>query len=113
MLDRWWNNYSGAGHGLHGGKWSYTGDRVVHFRLKKVRLNRNLAVTGRVTWARYGESVVASLDLRRVRRNGHVISGSAINGHLDARWDSRTFGAKALITGSLGGHTVVARMRAP
>jgi hypothetical protein len=113
LIERWWNNYSGAGHELHGGKWSYTGDRVVHFKLKNVRLNRNLAVTGRVTWARYGESVVASLDIRRVRPNGHVVSDSPVNGHLEAHWDSRTLGARASIEGSLGGHAVVARMRAP
>jgi hypothetical protein len=113
LIDRWWNNYSGAGHGLHGGKWSYTGDKVTHFRLKKVRLYRNLAVSGRVTWDRYGQSVVASLDIQRVRPNGRVVPGAAVNGHLDAHWDSRTFGARTSIVGSLGGHTVVARMRAP
>jgi pimeloyl-ACP methyl ester carboxylesterase len=113
LIDRWWNNYSGVGHGLHGGKWSYTGDKVTHFKLKKLRLYRNLAVSGHVTWDRYGHSVVASLDIRRVRPNGHVVSGSPVNGHLEAHWDSRTFGARALIAGSLGGHAVVARMRAP
>ena len=113
LIGRWWNNYSGAGHGLHGGKWSYTGDRVTHFKLKKVRLNRNLAVSGRVTWARYGQSVVVSLDIVRVRPNGHVVSGSAVNGHLDSQWDSRVLGARAVIRGRLGGHAVVARMRAP
>ena len=86
---------------------------MVHFKLKKVRLNRNLAVSGRVTWARYGQSVIASLDIRRVRPNGHVVSGSAVNGHLEARWDSRVLGARAVIDGRLGGHAVVARMRAP
>ena len=40
LLDRWFDNYSGSGHGLHGGTWSYTGDRVVHFRVKNVRLTQ-------------------------------------------------------------------------
>jgi hypothetical protein len=113
VIGRWWNNYSGAGYGLHGGKWSYTGDNVTHFTLKKLRLNRNLAVSGRVTWARYGHSVVASLDIVRVRPNGHAVSGSPVNGHLEAHWDSRAPGARAVIDGRLGGHAVAARMRAP
>jgi hypothetical protein len=113
LIDRWWNNWSGIGHGLHGGKWWYTGDKVARFRLKKMRLHRNLAVSGRVTWDRYGHSVVASLDIRRVRPNGRVVRGSPVNGHLEMHWDSRALGAKAFIRGTLGGHAVVARMRAP
>jgi hypothetical protein len=113
LLDRWWNNYSGTGHGLHGGTWSYSGDTVVHFTVHKVRLNRDLAVTGQVTWARYGQSVVVSLDIRQVRPNGHVVTGSPVNGHLTARWDSRAPGARAVIDARLGGHAFVARMTAP
>jgi pimeloyl-ACP methyl ester carboxylesterase len=113
LLDRWFDNYSGTGHGLHGGNWSYTGDSVVHFTLHKVRLNRNLAVSGHVTWARYRHTVVATVDIRRVRPNGHVVAGASINGQLVARWDSRTLGARAVIDGRLGGHALVARMRAP
>ena len=45
LLDRWFDNYSGSGHGLHGGTWSYTGNKVVHFRMKNVRLTRDLAVS--------------------------------------------------------------------
>ena len=113
LLNRWFNNYSGSGHGLYGGKWSYTGDRVVHFTLTGVRLNRDLAVSGRVTWSRYRHSVVADLDISAARANGDVIAGSPVNGHLAATWDARKSGARASIHGLLGGHPLVARLRAP
>jgi hypothetical protein len=37
LIERWWNNYRGAGHELHGGSSSDTGDRVVDFKLKNLR----------------------------------------------------------------------------
>jgi pimeloyl-ACP methyl ester carboxylesterase len=113
LLDRWFDNYSGSGHGLQGGTWSYTGDKVVHFRAKHLRLTRDLAVSGQVTWARYGHRVVAHLDINRDRPVGGGVLPSPINGRLVARWDSRAFGAQATIHGRLGGHAVVARLRAP
>jgi pimeloyl-ACP methyl ester carboxylesterase len=112
VLDRWWNNYSGAGHGLRGGTWSATGDRVVHLRLRNLRLTRDLAVSGTVTWARYRSTVVAQLDISRTRADGRVVR-SAVDGHLVARWDSRALGARATISGRLGGRPVAAEMRAP
>ncbi len=61
LLDRWWNNYSGHGVGLRGGTWTYTGGRTVRFRLDGVRLVRDLAVSGRAVWDRYGETVAVDL----------------------------------------------------
>jgi pimeloyl-ACP methyl ester carboxylesterase len=113
LLDRWFDNYSGSGHGLHGGTWSYTGDKVVHFRVRNLRLTRDLAVSGHVTWARYRHTVVARLDISRVRPRGGGVLPSPVNGQLVARWDSRAFGAQATIHGRLGGHNLVARLRAP
>jgi pimeloyl-ACP methyl ester carboxylesterase len=113
LLDRWFDNYSGTGHGLHGGTWSYTGDKVVQFRATNLRLSRNLAVSGHVTWARYRHRVVADLDISRVRPPGGGVVLSPINGHLVARWNSRALGAQATLHGHLGGHPVVARLRAP
>jgi pimeloyl-ACP methyl ester carboxylesterase len=113
LLDRWFDNYSGSGHGLQGGTWSYTGGKVVHFRAKNLRLSRDLAVSGRLTWARYRHRAVAHLDISRVRPRGGGVLLSPVNGHLDASWDSRAFGAQATIRGRLGGHSLVARLRAP
>jgi len=113
LLDRWFDNYSGSGHGLQGGTWSYTGNNVVHFRMKNVRLTRDLAVSGTVTWSRYGHTVVAHLDISQVLPNGGVVGLSPVNGVLVARWDSRALGAQATISGRLGGHALVARLRAP
>jgi hypothetical protein len=69
VLDRWWNNYSGHGFGLRGGRFSYTGDRVTRFRLHGYRLVRDLPVSGRVVWHRYDEKVVADL---RIPGHGRV-----------------------------------------
>ncbi len=46
VVDRWWNNYSGAGVGLRGGTFSYTGSDVVKLRLDRYRLLQGLAVSG-------------------------------------------------------------------
>lgn len=113
LLTRWLSNYSGAGHGLQGGTWTYTGDHVVHFKLTNVRLMDDLAVSGRVTWSRYRHRVVAHVDISQARPHGDVLSTSPVTGHLDLRWNDRALGARALIEGRLGGHPVVADLRAP
>lgn len=64
VIDRWWNNYSGHGVGLHGGTFTYTGDRVTRFRLHDVRLVRDLVVSGTVTWHRYQGRVETDLHSR-------------------------------------------------
>jgi hypothetical protein len=57
--------------------------------------------------------VAANLDISAVRANGDVIAGSPVNGQLAATWDARKFGAQASIHGLLGGHPLLARLRAP
>lgn len=113
VMDRWYINYSGSGDGLYGGRWSYTGDRVVHFRLKRVRLTRDLAVSGRLTWSRYGHPARADLTIRRVRAGGRPVRGSAVNGTVHAAWDSRASHAPATISGLLGHRRIVATTPAP
>ena len=54
-----------------------------------------------MTWARYGHTVVAHLDIGRVRPNGGVVQLSPVSGELRVRWDSRAFGAQATIHGRL------------
>ena len=61
VIDRWWNNYSGHGVGLHGGTFTYTGDRTTTFKLHGVRLVKDLAVSGTVTWHRYQGRVETDL----------------------------------------------------
>ncbi len=102
LFDRWWNNYSGHSVGLRGGTWSYTGGRVVRFRLKQVRLVRDLAVSGRAVWDRYGERATVDLSL-----------SGAVRGHLRGRWDTRAVGAVAVLNGRLGGRPVRVRFPAP
>lgn len=92
LQDRWWNNYSGHGVGLRGGTWRYSGSDVVRFRLSGVRLLRNLPVSGTAVWDRYAETMTVSLDLP--------------TGHLDGSWDTRTPGARAVLSGHLRGHRV-------
>ena len=62
LLDRWWQDYADTGHGLRGGTWSYAGDDRVMFRLRQVRLVRDLPVSGSVVWHRRTGEV--SVDLR-------------------------------------------------
>jgi pimeloyl-ACP methyl ester carboxylesterase len=95
LLDRWWNNYSQRGVGLRGGSWTYRGDRVVTFRLRDVRLVRDLAVSGRAVWDRYAETLDVDLDL-----------SGAVDGRLHGRWDTRGVGALATLRGRLGGERV-------
>lgn len=113
LLNRWFNNYSGRGRGLYGGRWSYTGYDTVHFRLHRVRLTRDLAVSGRMTWRRYEHTVDARLHVAEVNRDGHPVHGSAVDGTLVAHWDTRAAGARATIDGRVGGRLVAASMRAP
>ncbi|HEX3907944.1 MAG TPA: alpha/beta hydrolase [Mycobacteriales bacterium] len=113
LQDRWFNNYSGVGVGLYGGTWSYGGGHVVRFRLHKVRLTRDLEVSGRVVWSTYGHRVTARLTLRRVTRSGRVVTGSPVDGTVSGHWNTRKRGAVAVLTGDLGGRRLHASMRAP
>ena len=99
VQDRWWNNYSSHGVGLRGGTWRYTGYDLVRFRLDQVRLVSGLAVTGTAVWDRISESMTVSLDVA--------------GGHLDGTWDTRSVGARAMLSGTLRGQHVRVRFPAP
>jgi len=103
VVDRWWNNYSGVGFGLRGGHWSYGGDRVTRFRLHGVRLVPGVAVSGTVTWLRYGNVMGVRLKLR----------GAGPHGRLHGSWQTRSVGATAVLVGRLGGHAVRLTFPAP
>ena len=102
IVDRWWSNYSGAGVGLHGGRFSYTGYSVVRFRLARVRLLRGVAVSGRVTWDRDRERILVDLTLAGTAR-----------GSLRGGWDTRAVGAQAVLSGRVDGRRLKATFRAP
>jgi hypothetical protein len=113
LIDRWYGNYSGSGHGLYGGTWSYSGDRTVRFRLRNVRLTRDLAISGRLSWSRYGHGVRADLTVRQTSGRGRSVASREVDGSLHATWDSRARAARAQISGTLGGWRVRASMPAP
>ncbi len=103
LLDRWWNNYSGHGVGLRGGRWSYTGDRTTVFHLHGVRLVPDLAVSGTATWHRYANLMIVDL----------TVAGVGSHGRLHGHWDTRRRGARTTLRGSFGGHPLTATFRAP
>jgi pimeloyl-ACP methyl ester carboxylesterase len=103
VTDRWWNNYSGVGFGLRGGRWSYGGDKVVRFHLHRVRLVPGVAVSGTATWDRYA-------NVMRVRLR---LGGSGPHGRLHGSWATRRPGALAVLSGRVGSHPVRLTFAAP
>jgi pimeloyl-ACP methyl ester carboxylesterase len=93
VMDRWWNNYSGWGVGLHGGRWSYRGYGTVRFRLHNVELVAGQRVSGTATWDRSAKRVTVDLGVR----------GKGPDAHLRGRWHSRNEGALARLRGKVGG----------
>ena len=103
LLDRWWSNYSGHSVGLRGGRWSYTGDRTTVFHLHRVRLTRDLAVSGTATWRRFANRMAVDL----------TVAGHGHRGRLHGHWATRREGARATLHGSFAGHRVTVTFRAP
>lgn len=99
-IQRWVVNSSGAGGGLRGGRWSYSGERVVRFRLRRARFARDVPVSGRATWRLADGAVRATLRLHG-------------RGRLRARWSTRRPLAVATLDGTLGGRRLRATMLAP
>jgi hypothetical protein len=98
-LQRWLLNYSGTSRGLRGGRWSYTGTKLVRFRFRRTRFARDVPVSGTATW-RHGTGAV---------RARLTVPG----GHLRARWNVRRQLAEATLTGRIDGRRVRASMLAP
>ena len=99
-IQRWVLNTSGASRGLRGGRWSYTGSRVVRFRLRRARFARDVAVNGTATW-RLADGAVRG----RLRLPGR--------GRLRIGWSTRRPLAVATLGGTLGGRRLRATMLAP
>lgn len=112
VVDRWSNNYSGVGVGLYGGTWWYSGDAVTTFHLTDVRLAPDLAVSGTLVWDRYGHTATVDLVIKQVTGAGALVHGR-VNGTIRGAWDTRTAGAIAVLSGTLGGKSLRAQMLAP
>jgi pimeloyl-ACP methyl ester carboxylesterase len=102
VVDRWWNNYSGAGVGLRGGTFTYSGSNVVTLRLERYRLLQGVAVSGRATWDRNQERMRVDLSL-----------ADTFRGHLRGGWDTRAVGATAVLKGVVNGRRVRLTFPAP
>ncbi len=103
LEDRWWNNYSGTGVGLHGGRWAYSGDETVTFVLHRVALVPGVAVSGRARWDRSHHRMTVHLRL----------SGHGPHGRLHGRWNTVRVHAGAVLAGRLGGHRLRVVLPAP
>ncbi len=101
--DRWWNNYTGTGVGLHGGRWSYSGDETVSFRLHRIALVPGVSVSGRARWDRTHHRMTVHLRL----------SGAGPHGRLHGHWDTSRAHARAVLSGRVGGSGVRVGLPAP
>jgi pimeloyl-ACP methyl ester carboxylesterase len=113
LLDRWFQTYEVGGVGLRGGEWVSRGSDVVKFDLDRFQLVRDLAVSGTVRWNRYSHKVTVDLRTFGTTAAGTTIRGSWRNGTLAGSWDGRASGARAVLTGRLGGEPVRAWTPAP
>jgi pimeloyl-ACP methyl ester carboxylesterase len=98
-IQRWVVNTGGTSRGLRGGRWSYSGERVVRFRFRRTRFVRNLPVSGTATWRLADGAVHARLRLPR--------------GRLRARWSVQGPANTARIDGRVRGRRVDAVMGRP
>ena len=99
-IQRWQLNSGGSDRGLRGGRWSYTGERIVRFRFRGARFARDVPVSGVATW-RLSDGAVRA----RLRLPGR--------GRLRVRWSTQRALAVAVLDGRLGGRRVRASMLAP
>jgi pimeloyl-ACP methyl ester carboxylesterase len=103
-LARWQINYSGSDQGLRGGSFGYEGDDVQTFTFHRVRLVRDLAVSGTARWTLASGAVVADLVLRDAR--GRL-------GRVRIRFSENGPRRRARLAGSVRGRPLRAIMLAP
>jgi pimeloyl-ACP methyl ester carboxylesterase len=101
---RWWQTYEVGGLGLRGGSWTADGNTTLEFTLTGYRFAQDLAVSGHVTWDMVAGTATVNLRLA---------GASAVAGRLVGSWDTKAAGAKAILTGTLGGEAVNASVLAP
>lgn len=100
---RWWVNLSGAGVGLRGGTFQYSGDSLTTFRLNDFRWTKDVAVSGSVRWHSNG-----LIDAKLA-----VVSNAGESGFVTISWPGTTAHARANVSGMIGGRKIVATMYAP
>jgi hypothetical protein len=81
--------------------------------MRRYRLVSDLAVSGVVRWDRYGNTVTVDLTLRGTTASGATVAGSPVSGRLRVTWNTRAAGARAVVSGTLGGRHVRAWLPAP
>jgi hypothetical protein len=113
VLDRWYQTAEVGGVGLRGGRWESTGDALVVFTLDRYRLVSDLAVSGVIVWDRYTHRVSFTVTTSATTTRGTTVPGSPATGRLSGSWDSRAPGARATVSGKLGGRSVSATLTAP
>ncbi len=104
LVPRWWNNYTGDGVGLFGGTYSYTGDDVLRFRVKKYGFVRDVKATGTVVWNR--DTGVYTVDL-------DVFGPGRRDGRIKATWNDYDNDAVAKVRGKIHDRPVKLTTRAP
>jgi pimeloyl-ACP methyl ester carboxylesterase len=114
MVDRWSNNYTGRGVGLYGGTFRYTGGlHKIAFTLHRIRLERDLAVSGSIRWRPYRHRLSCHLVLTQLTMTGRTVSNPVVSGTLNSAWNTRRRGATAVLTGTLGGRHLDVLIVAP
>ena len=98
-------NFDGTSVGLRGGRWSYFGDRVVHFDLARTRFVPGVELTGKVRW---GYNAAG-----KVRADVQVRGPGGATANLVIRWAGREQNAVAVLTGTVSGRALQATMPAP
>ncbi len=108
VINRWYNNYTGIGYGLHGGRWSYSDGRVIPYRFHQVRFTRDLAVSGTGAWSPYQHTMTVDLTVRATNPDGRTLAG-----WLQGSWDTRAVDAIAHLHGVINGRSVAVSFVAP
>ena len=105
-LARWWVNDTGKGIGLRGGRFKYktSGSRSI-YKLEYLRWTDDVSVSGRADWD-YNFPGCVTADLK-------VTGPGGAKGTLNLKWNSRTPGSAAQVTGKIGNKKVVATIYAP
>ena len=94
LLARWFDNYSGHGVGLRGGRFSYRGSAQTTFTLRGLKWVDDVAVSGTLTWDRTTGALDASVT---------VTGPGTESGTLALHWNDWDVHAVASVQGTVGG----------
>jgi pimeloyl-ACP methyl ester carboxylesterase len=101
----WWYLPGSVGHGLRGGRFTFSGEEVVRFRLQRVRLVADATVEGRAAWNTTTGRVIARVTVKG--------PGGAM-ANLRMSWNDLARRPRATLTGRTGaGARLAATLPAP